>query len=357
MMTQKELTARNLGESIDALVNVDPRGDGVCRILYTAARRKAGAPLCMGAAKLIHGNVGEGDLVYLMTGFVLPPFRKAEMDGIVSTVMLARALVKAYGARPVIVCHEDCLRAIESLAYVAGLHMYREIQDAARMPISLTVTTIPEDRQAAEAAVTRLLEEGLPKLAVTVECPGPNDLGVFHNAGGSDVTEMEARQDVLFDRLKSSGVTTISVGDLGNELGLGSLRPYLDEWVPRIGKGGCSCPCGGGIGTSTEADFVVTGTVSDWACLGIVAALAWLNEDPEVMPSLETQERAMVKASEGGMIDMYGWLEPAVDGCSKEMCLALGTMMRELVRSSLKLEQVRKPWFDEAAEIGWFEKN
>lgn len=357
MMNQRELTARNLGESLDALVNVDPRGDGVCRVLYTAARNKAASPLCMGAAKLIHDNVREGDLVYLMTGFVLPPFRKAEMDGIVSTVMLARALVKAYGARPVIVCHEDCLKAVESLACVAGLHMYRSIPEAASMPISLTVTTMPEDRRLAESAATSLLDEGLPKLAVTVECPGPNDLGVFHNAGGLDVTDMEAKQDILFARLQDLGIMTISVGDLGNELGLGSLRPYLDEWAPRIGKDGCSCPCGAGIGTTTKADFVVTGTVSDWACLGIVAALAWLNADPEIMPSREMQERAMIKASEGGMIDMYGWLEPAVDGCSKEMCLALGTMMRELVSSSIRLEDIRKPWFDEAATIGWFERN
>lgn len=355
-MDQRELTLHNVGESIDALVNVDPRGDGVCKILYAAARKKAGMPLCMGAARKIHETVSEGDLVYLMTGFVLPPFRKAEMDGVVSTVMLARALVKAYGARPVVVCHEDCLRAVESLAYVAGLHMYRSIQEAASMPISLVVTTIPEERHEASRAATALLADGIPSLAITVECPGPNDKGVFHNAGGLDVTDMQAKQDVLFERLRKLDVMTISVGDLGNELGLGSLRPYLDQWVPRIGKGECSCPCGGGIGTNVCADFVVTGTVSDWACLGIVAALACLNGRPDIMPSLETQERAMIKASEGGMIDMYGWLEPAIDGCSKEMCLALGTMMREIVSSTISLEAVRKPWFDEVAEKGWFER-
>lgn len=357
MLTQAELTERNLGDSLDALVNVDPRGDGVCHILYHVAHERAGEPLCMGAAKRLHNLVGEGDFVYLMTGFVLPPFRKAEMDGIVSTVMLARALVKAYGARPVIVCHEDCLRAIEALAYVAGLHMYRSVNEAAHMPISLTVATLPVDEVGAARAADQLLAEAKPVAAVTIECPGPNEDGVFHNAGGLDVTDMEAKQHVLFAKLKDLGVPTLSVGDLGNELGMGGLRPYIDEWIPRIGKGGCSCSCGKGIGTATTADYIITGTVSDWAGLAIVAALAYLNRNLDIMPSREMQERAMIKASEGGMIDMYGWLEPAIDGCNKEMCLALGTMMRELVASTIKLEEVRRPWFEGAAEIGWFEKN
>ena len=34
MMTQKELTDLNIGENLDALANLDPRGYGVCRILY-----------------------------------------------------------------------------------------------------------------------------------------------------------------------------------------------------------------------------------------------------------------------------------------------------------------------------------
>ena len=41
-MTQKELTDLNIGENLDTLANLDPRGYGVCRILYADdnARRK-----------------------------------------------------------------------------------------------------------------------------------------------------------------------------------------------------------------------------------------------------------------------------------------------------------------------------
>lgn len=37
-MNQKDLTVFNLGENLDNLMNLDPRGYGICRILYNASR-------------------------------------------------------------------------------------------------------------------------------------------------------------------------------------------------------------------------------------------------------------------------------------------------------------------------------
>jgi len=50
-MTQEELTLENLGSSLDDLANLDPRGYGVCKILYKGARAYQGEPLTMNAAK------------------------------------------------------------------------------------------------------------------------------------------------------------------------------------------------------------------------------------------------------------------------------------------------------------------
>ena len=114
--TQQELTMRNLGQSLDDLANLDPRGYGVCKILYEASRRYTGGPTSMNAARKLAETVKEGDIVYIMTGFVLRPFQKAEMDGIVSSALLCRALVKAFGAKPVIICPEDNVTAVENLS-------------------------------------------------------------------------------------------------------------------------------------------------------------------------------------------------------------------------------------------------
>ena len=93
-MTQKELTLLNLGDSLDNISNIDPRGYGVCHILYPASREYTGGPLCMNAAGKLCDTLKQDDLVYIMTGFVLPPFGSAETDGVISSVLLARSLYR-----------------------------------------------------------------------------------------------------------------------------------------------------------------------------------------------------------------------------------------------------------------------
>ena len=92
-MTRDELEKRNVGENLDALMNLDPRGYGVCRILYAASRAFTGEPLTMHAAQVLCDTVKENDLVYILVGFVLLPHKVPEMDGTVSAMLLARALV------------------------------------------------------------------------------------------------------------------------------------------------------------------------------------------------------------------------------------------------------------------------
>ena len=98
-MNQKELTLRNLGDSLDSIMNIDPRGYGVCKILYPAAREYTQAPLSTSFAENLLKTIKKDDLVFLLSGFVLLPFKKAEMDGIISTVLLAGALIKAGGGK------------------------------------------------------------------------------------------------------------------------------------------------------------------------------------------------------------------------------------------------------------------
>ena len=52
-MNRDELEKRNVGENLDALMNLDPRGYGVCRILYAGSRKATGEPLTMHAAQTL----------------------------------------------------------------------------------------------------------------------------------------------------------------------------------------------------------------------------------------------------------------------------------------------------------------
>ena len=355
-MNQEELTILNIGENLDNLMNLDPRGYGVCRILYSAAREYTKEPLTMNSAKKLVSTLKEGDLVYIMTGFVLLPFKKAEMDGIVSTMLLARALVKGFNVKPVIVCPKDNIKAVENLAYVVGLHFHDNIEELKEYPLSIAGITFTKDAMKAGTQADELIAKGLPGAVISIECPGANSVGVYHNAVGKDVTELEAKQDILFTKLKEKGVLNISIGDLGNELGMGTIREHLEKYVPYAAKGGCSCGCNGGILASVKADNIITATVSDWGCYGLIAALAYLKKDLNIMHTKDMEKEAMVTASRSGMIDMYGDLIPAIDGCGLSINTSIVNLMRECVQSSIKLEETCAAWFEKVIELGFYEK-
>ena len=226
-MNRDELEKRNVGENLDALMNLDPRGYGVCRILYAGSRKATGEPLTMHAAQTLVDAVKPGDLVYILTGFVLLPHKVPEMDGMVSSMLLARALVLAFGAKPIIVCPEDSVQAVKNCAAVVGLHIYEDIADVLELPMSMGVQRFTKDVSRAGDEADALLAQGMPAAVISIEAPGANDVGVYHNAGGLDVSALEAKSVVLWEKLRALGVPSVAIGDLGNEilLRLGLLRP------------------------------------------------------------------------------------------------------------------------------------
>ena len=356
-MTQQELTLRNLGQSLDDLANLDPRGYGVCKILYDASRKYTGGPTSMNAAVKLTQTVKEGDIVYIMTGFVLRPYKKAEMDGIVSSALLCRALVKAFGAKPVIICPHDNLEAVKHLAPCVGLHLFEDLDALREIPVSMGVICFTSDKSEAEAQADAILARGKPAAVVSIECPGENAVGQYHNATGLNVTELEAKQDVLFEKLQAMGVLNIAIGDLGNEIGMGTISDTLERYIPYAAEGACRCGCGGGIAVRTKADNIITATVSDWGCYAMIAALAYLKEDPDILHTPELEKKAMETASSCGMIDMYGWLIPAIDGFGLETNLPIVALMGELVKHALSLRDTCKTWFDQVERLHYFDEH
>ena len=353
-MTQQELTILNLGQSLDDLANLDPRGYGVCKTLYKASREYTGAPLCMNAAEKLCKTLKKDDVVFIMTGFVLRPFKHAETDGIIGSMLLCRSLVKAFGVKPVIVCPQENLPAVENLASVIGLHLFKDFSSLLQIPVSMGVVVFTKDEKEAPEQAARLLEKCNPKALISIECPGANEEGVYHNATGLDVTELEAKQDALFEMAQQRGILNIAIGDLGNEMGMGTIAPTLEKYIPYAGKGKCRCGCGGGLAVKTKADNIITATVSDWGCYSMIAALAFLVENADVMHTAQLEEQAVLTASRSGMIDMYGWLVPAIDGFGLEVNMPIVSLMREMVVSALSLRDTCKTWFEKVSELKYF---
>ena len=142
------------------------------------------------------------DPVYILVGFVLLPHKVPEMDGSVSAILLARSLVLAFGAKPIIVCPQDSVEAFKKCGNVVGLHVYEDLDTAMELPLSLGVVAFTKDKAKATAQAKTLADKILPAAVISVEACGGNAKGVYHNAVGKDVTALEAKSDVLWNELR-----------------------------------------------------------------------------------------------------------------------------------------------------------
>ena len=167
-MTRDELEKRNVGENLDAIMCLDPRGYGVCRILYAGSRAYTGEPTAMHAAEALCKAIHPGDPVYILVGFVLLPHKVPEMDGSVSAILLARSLVLAFGAKPIIVCPEDSVQAVKNCAAVVGLHIYEDIADVLELPMSMGVQRFTKDVSRAGDEADALLAQGMPAAVISI---------------------------------------------------------------------------------------------------------------------------------------------------------------------------------------------
>ena len=186
-MTRKEITLLNLGKNLDDLANLDPRGYGVCKLLYKAAYNFTGKPLCLNSAELLCDVLKKGGMVYILTGFVLAPFNKAETDGVISSVLLASVLEKIFGVKTVLICPEEAVCAVKKLSETVGEKS--------------EIIVFTKDTQKADKMADDILSSGYPDAVISIECPGANKNGVYHNAAGADVSALEAKTDILFDKL------------------------------------------------------------------------------------------------------------------------------------------------------------
>ena len=352
-MNKKELTLLNIGDDLDSLMNLDPRGYGVCRILYDGARRFTGEPLCVNGAKGLVNNVKKGEKVFILTGFVLLPWNEAETDGIISSAIFARFLINAFGAKPVMIVPEQCTKAIISMSRVLDFEVTTDIDnipDGAVCIVEYTKSKDEEEKQADE-----ILSHGLPCAIISNEAPGRNKNGYYHNAVGVNTTDYESKYDVLFKKCQKLGIYNLSIGDLGNEIGMAAIEEHIRKYIPYAEEGGCKAGTGFGILSDTAADNIITATCSDWGCNALMAATAFLLGDTSLFHSIEDQASAMDAAAGAGMLDMYGKARPYIDGIGKNINLPLIAMMKSIIEYPSTVEDKTAEWFSRTIDKGFFE--
>ncbi|MFT5393239.1 MAG: hypothetical protein ACI8PT_003440 [Gammaproteobacteria bacterium] len=322
-----------LFELLDQIVCLDLGARGIGG-LYAPARALGDGPISLQAAMRLSA-LQPGDVVAIVTGSlsrasVAPHI--AENDGPMGAAVLARALSVGFNAIPVLLADEPIIDKVAGVARIAGCNIVNLEQ--ARMAASLprftqvaTTATAPVGDAAARDDAPRLLQSLAPKAVIAIERAGLTADGTYRNALGQDYSEGRARLDYLVQAARDAGVSTIGIGDGGNEIGMGAVREAVHAHVPH---GPVLC-------AQLATDVLLPAGVSNWGAYAVVAALAILTGRPELAHSRERERRLLHGCSQLGLIDgSTGRLDPTADGMPIDVHLGIVDLLEQVVRSAAK---------------------
>lgn len=344
MNTLQERELVYLCQTLDTLSNLDVFGKGVIEPMYKAAVANQEAPLSLFAARLIMESVQRNDTVLVATGFperawIARPV--AETDGPVGAATLARGIHLALEAIPVVLIDEAFVPLMEACCRAAGL-VALDIQylDNVRREggfQSAFVVGIPSERAAGSKLCDEILKRLNPSLAIAIERPGMNEKGVYHQVFGSAIPDdAVADLDHLFRNCQKKGITTIGIGDGGNEIGMGVIREDLKKIRPEMRR--CSCPCDGGSAAVTKTDALMTAAISNWGATAIQAALALLTSNEAALHNPAHDKRIIEACNASGGVDggiTFG-TEPAVDDVALPAYSAITALALDIIKRTLR---------------------
>jgi len=333
-MTHIERVAR----AIDAFITLDLACLGAAPALFEALQRRQPGPMCLAAAQFLRkrfpDSEGEG-LVCIATGFPMGG-GVPETDGPVGAAMLARALHQAFGVHSILVTDqgwEESLRAACIGAGLSPMPLPEQGVERIRYLRPAYIAAVPREEQACETACRKLLDLK-PDLLIAIERPGKNHLGVYHGMNGRPLAGNVSDVERLFELGREAGLPVLGIGDGGNEIGMGVVREDLPAFLPQAVN--CGCPCGGGTAAAFAADCLVVASVSNWGAAGIIAALALLQEDLDILQEPEREQRAIELCANTGAVDGVSVSpEPSVDGIPSVEWHGLMRSLRGMVRRGM----------------------
>ena len=326
-------------QRLDRIITLDFGGRGV-EHLYRAARERQKYPLTGAAADCL-ASIPSGSTVLITTGSVSRAWISptiGENDGPAGAAAVVRALVIARKAVCVVLAEESLLQSIGAILTTAGLSVatYEQARAASidGSLASVCLRSFPLTDEEAPAAAARLLDELEPKLLFSTERVGRNADGIYCSMRGLDYGMGRARIDYVFEEARRRSLPTVSVGDGGNEIGMGVIAQAVRDHV----KFGDKRPGGGaGIGAVSCADVLVTAACSNWGCYGIVAALAARLADSRLIHTPEMENLLLRRGIDVGLINTVdGFVDANVDGISALTHTAivqlLGAVIQPLIR-------------------------
>ena len=164
-----------------------------------------------------------------------------------------------------------------------------------------------------------------PTHLLSIERAGRNDAGMYINMHGEDITDVTSPLDELFLEAARLGLSTIGIGDGGNEIGMGRVFAETLETVPR----------GKRIATVIPTDFCIAAGVSNWGAYGLAGALSVLAGRDLLPPSSDIVSDIEAMVSRGGAVDgVSARAEATVDGLDLSHTISMIEGIRHQLRPS-----------------------
>lgn len=153
-----------------------------------------------------------------------------------------------------------------------------------------------------------MIRQILPTHVISLERPGKASDGHYYNMRGERIDDMVTDTDTFLSFANSCGIATLSIGDGGNELGMGTFRSQIQDHVP----------CGEKICAHQSSSCTLASGVSNWWGWGLSALLS-LAYGNMLLPTEAEEARLLETVVAAG----------AVDGCTKRQALTVDAIPLE----------------------------
>ena len=232
------------------------------------------------AAELLKNN---NKVVFVGTGF--PVNESFETDGPLGAIALYNC-IKELGGEAFIVCDEPLFTAIND---------------------KFNTIKIEHGKDSSEA----LLRKYNPSLLISIERPGKNQDSRYYNMRGIDITEKCADFDVFFE---NASCPKISIGDGGNEIGMGNVELNLSSLKIKP--------------STTECDELLVADVSNWGAHGLIAMLSTL-QNKDYLAAWENDKTLHMLSELGAVDGVSGKRTKTEDGfTSKETKIVINNLRK-----------------------------
>jgi len=243
--------------------------------------------------------------IMLLTGFCIPEKAIGETDGPLGTLALAHAL-RLLGKEVVVMTDRFSEHLIRSGLEVLG--------------ITLDVMTLEtlQDKESLETLFDKLQTDYL----IAIERAGRALDGKCYSMKGVDITEFTPDADLLFKLAHLRGIKTAAIGDGGNEIGMGNVKPYITE---HVAYGNVIC-------AECKTDHLIVAGTSNWGAHALCAVLSVLSGKALTYDIFVEKQLLEILVAQGAVDGLTHEVTMAVDGIDQMAYLSIIEKMHQIVK-------------------------